>query len=198
MWKTCEFGLLSGLEGAGECCRCQRLIRRKNVKRQGTSCSTDAERSRNFSAKGKELTHGFLTIMKHLFRLCRTAIIVVFTLSGALLPLVAQTMTPEQAGALLKDARTAREALDRVIHNAGTGHAARMRPPPGMPSTASPINLAALQRHPQQPIHRVTPMMAAGSIRLRQISRSKASMSRLAPRSFMFAVTLDKPEPGIP
>jgi len=58
--------------------------------------------------------------MKHLFRLNQTAIIAILTLSGALLPLMAQTMTPEQSEALFKDAKTAREALDRVILSAGT------------------------------------------------------------------------------
>jgi hypothetical protein len=58
--------------------------------------------------------------MKHLLRLNRAAIVAVFTLSGALLPLMAQTMPPDQAEAVRKDAKIAREALDRVIQNAGT------------------------------------------------------------------------------
>lgn len=58
--------------------------------------------------------------MKHFFRLNRAAIVTVFALSAALLPLMAQTKPPEQAEAVRKDAKMAREALDRIIQKAGT------------------------------------------------------------------------------
>lgn len=50
----------------------------------------------------------------------RVALATVLILSGAMLPLIAQTRTPEQAEAAQNDARLAREALDRVIQNATT------------------------------------------------------------------------------
>lgn len=58
--------------------------------------------------------------MKPSFRLKGAAVAAALLLSGALLPLMAQTNSPEQADAVRKDAQIAREVLDRVIKNAGT------------------------------------------------------------------------------